>query len=531
MSKADATTPQALEALAWRCLKAGRPREALAACRQLTQRFADYTPGWYSGSQIALQLNQPQIALRAAEEVLRRSPGHPGARLQQAHCVLRLGREHEARDLLLALDKVSLQSAYQHSTLALLLSRLDLHERALHHYQCALRLEPEVAEHYYNLATIHRFLGNTEAAEAALGSALERDPGDAQAHKLRADLRRQTARHNHVGELRAAIDSGTASPRDRATLYYALAKELEDLEQWPEAFEALRAGADGRRALMRYQVADDVDTLDTIARVYHREFMARPVAGDDSERPIFVVGMPRTGTTLVERILGSHSQVHAAGELHHFARCMSRAVAALPQAGSELSKQARVALSAELDFAALGRDYLQSVPPAALEAPRFVDKMPLNFLYLGLIHRALPQARIIHLRRHPMDTCFAIYKTLFADAYPFSYDLEELADYYLAYHRLMAHWESVMPGAIHTVHYERLVTDFDRECRQLLAHCALPWEADCLAFHRSRDASTTASASQVREPVHDRSVGRWRHFQAQLEPLAERLRAAGLSLD
>lgn len=522
---------QALEQRAWQCLKAGQPREAIECCRRLNQHHPEYASGWYSCSQIALQLGKPAAALQAVDNLLQLQPKHPGAQLQRANCLMRLGREAEARPLVAALDDAPLQSAYQHATLALLLSRLDEQERALAHYRHAATLEPEVAEHHYNLASVLRFVGDTGDAEAALDTAIRLAPDDAEAHKLRADLRRQSPQSHHIPQLEAALGRAR-DPRQIATLHYALAKELEDLERWPEAFAALDRGARQRRALMRYDVADDVDTLDTIARVYDRDTVTGPAsAGNDSEAPLFVVGLPRTGTTLVERILGMHSRVHAAGELNQFALCMSRAVAQLPDARGKLSKQQRVALSARLEFAALGRDYLASIPPAAAAMPHFVDKMPLNFLYLGLIKRALPGARIIHLRRHPLDACFAIYKTLFADAYPFSYDLDELAEYYLAYHRLMAHWETVLPGAIHTVHYEQLVSDLEPQSRALLAHCGLPWEDACLDFHRSAAASTTASASQVREPVHQRSVGRWRHFARELEPLAERLRAGGVVLD
>jgi tetratricopeptide (TPR) repeat protein len=524
----------ALEQRAWDCLRAGQSRAAIHCCEQLNRQYPHYAAGWYTSSQVALRLNNAHAALAAVEQLLRLQPQHPGGRLQQAHCLMRLGREAQARPLVLALDGEPLQSAYQHATLALLLSRLDLQERALEHYGHAVRLEPEVGEHYYNLATVQRFLGDVDAAERALDAALARNPDDAQAHKLRADLRRQTPERNHVAQLQQAL-LGAASPRQRVTLEFALAKELEDLERWEEAFAALRRGADGRRALMRYQVAEDVDTMATIAAVHDTAFLAAPGTGpspgDAGARPIFVVGLPRTGTTLVERILGMHPAVQAAGELNHFARCLSQAVAALPAASPRISKQQRVALSAGLDPVALGQAYLDAARPAARGAAHFVDKMPLNFLYLGLIRRALPEARIVHLRRHPLDACYAIYKTLFADAYPFSYSLEELADYYLAYHRLMAHWDAVMPGVIHHVQYERLVTQLEPGCRALLAHCGLDWDARCLDFHRSREASTTASASQVREPVHRRSVGRWQHFARQLAPLAERLAAGGVAVD
>jgi hypothetical protein len=165
------------------------------------------------------------------------------------------------------------------------------------------------------------------------------------------------------------------------------------------------------------------------------------------------------------------------------------------------------------------------------ERAHFIDKLPFNFLYAGLIHLALPRARIISLRRHPVDTCYAVFKQFFKDAYPFSYDLDELAQYYIAYDQLMQHWHAVLPGVIHTVRYESLVEDLETEARRLLDHCALPFEEACLRFHENRAASTTASATQVRQPIYRSSVARWRCYADELEPLRARLRAAGIEAD
>ncbi len=529
-------TPKQAEARLWQLVDQGKNLEAVAACQQLNRQWPDYGPGWYSTSQLATRLGQHDRALQAVTRALQLDPGNRAWQLQQAVCLMRLGRYQEARPLVLALDREQLPTAYQCATLGLLLSRLDLQEQALPHYQRAARLEPGVANNFYNLATVHRFLGNTSAADTALEQALELDPADGEAWRLRADLRRWDERDNHVAELRALLAGDALTPRARVQVQHALAKELEDLERWEESFEALQTGATLRRQQTRYQVQGDLDTLARIAGVYDAGLFQGDIRGHDNAEAIFVIGMPRTGTTLVERILSSHSQVHAAGELNNFAIEMSRAVQALAQRQSaggaaKLDKLARVELSAGLDFAALGRAYIDSTRPATAGSPRFVDKMPLNFLYAGLIHLALPRAKIVHLERHPLDSCFAIYKTLFADAYPFSYDLEELGRYYLAYRDLMQHWHEVMPGVIHEVRYEDLVVDQEGQSRALVDYCDLDWQDSCLAFHQNRAASTTASASQVREPIHARSVGRWRHYERQLAPLVALFRDAGLDLD
>jgi hypothetical protein len=238
--------------------------------------------------------------------------------------------------------------------------------------------------------------------------------------------------------------------------------------------------------------------------------------------------MPRTGTTLVQRILGSHSAVYSAGELSTFGLELTRLARATlrppPRSGPDF-----VAGTAQLDFRVLGEAYIEKTKPMRDNSPHFIDKLPFNYLYAGLIHLALPHAKIINLHRHPMDTCYAVYKQLFKDAYPFSYDLDELGQYYIAYHGLMQHWNEVMPGVMHTLRYEAVVADVEGEARRLLQFCELPWEDQCLRFYEDIQASTTASALQVRQPVYASSISKWHHYERQLEPLRIRLESAGIN--
>jgi hypothetical protein len=237
--------------------------------------------------------------------------------------------------------------------------------------------------------------------------------------------------------------------------------------------------------------------------------------------------MPRTGTTLVERILASHSDVFAAGELSNFAVQMMAQVRE-KAAARAVSRDDIVRLTAGLDFASLGKAYVDSTRPATGHTARFIDKLPLNYLYAGLIHLALPNATIVHVQRDPMDTIYAVYKTLFVDAYPFSYDLEELARYFVAYHELMAHWHTALPNVIQTIRYEDLVANVDAEVRRLVDACGLDWQPDCLEFYRNKEASTTASSVQIRRPVYRSSVGKWRDYEARLQPAVTILRDAGI---
>jgi hypothetical protein len=270
--------------------------------------------------------------------------------------------------------------------------------------------------------------------------------------------------------------------------------------------------------------------MSAITESFDAERMAAAgTVGHGDASPIFITGLPRSGTTLVDRILSSHSKVQSLGEIND----LSYAVVALGRNADAERRPAAGRLelirrTAQLDFAALGRDYLRRAAGYPQQRPRFIDKTPWNFLYLGLIALALPQARIIHVRRNPMDSCFALYKTLFRSGSPYSYDLDDLARYYLAYHRLMQHWRRVMPGRFLEMEYEQLVRSQATATRELLEGCGLNFERQCLEFHLNTAPAATASAAQVREPLHARSVGMWKHYAAQLAPLAEALAAGGL---
>jgi hypothetical protein len=221
--------------------------------------------------------------------------------------------------------------------------------------------------------------------------------------------------------------------------------------------------------------------------------------------------------------------VSSAGELD----CLALSIVdAVKQRSGQapITRQDLVALSATVDFAMLGRGYLRRARAATGAGGRFIDKMPLNYLYCGLIRRALPNAKIVYVRRHPMAVGYAMYKTLFKDGYPFSYDLNEIGRYYVAHRRLMEHWRTSMPGAVHELNYEDLVADQRGETRKLLEYCGLDWEEGCMAFHRNLTATTTASAAQVRRPVYSSSVSMWRHYERQLAELKNQITSAGLDL-
>ncbi|MFT3976743.1 MAG: sulfotransferase [Sphingomonas bacterium] len=376
----------------------------------------------------------------------------------------------------------------------------------------------------YDRGGVDRALGGLDAAEALFDRVIADRPGDWDAWANRSTLRRATVERNHVVALEAALAESGGDAEARIALGHALAKELEDLGRYDAAFAHLKDAAAARRARLSYRVADDVAAMEAIAATFPADLL-RNAAPSEEPGPIFVLGLPRSGTTLVDRILSSHSRVTSLGEIQDFA------LALIAQARGARDKGDLIRRSAAMDHAALGHAYRARTAGRAPDAPFAIDKTPLNFLYIGLIALALPEARIVHVRRGAMDGCFAMFKTLFRMGYPFSYDLHDLAAYRIAYERLMAHWRAALPGRMIEIDYEALIADQAGESRRLIEGCGLEWEEACLAFHANPAPVATASAAQVRMPIHDRSVGLWRRYEKGLAPLAVALSAAGIALD
>jgi tetratricopeptide (TPR) repeat protein len=391
----------------------------------------------------------------------------------------------------------------------------------------ACDLAPNDPAVLYDLALSHFYLNEMDTADALLERVLALAPGNGAALHVRSQLRTWTRETNHIDELRRVVAQPRLRNQDEVFANFALAKELEDLGEYAESFKALRRGNDAKRSVLSYDVRDDVRAMHNVMAHYTADALSGIGNGDESRGPIFVVGMPRTGTTLVERMLGSHSAVTSVGEAMDFPTEMA-ALAKRTYAQSGSTDPDLLKASLAMDFAELGRSYLRAVQDAAHGRVHTIDKLPFNFRYCGLIHKALPNATILHVTRNPMDTCMAVFKTVFINAYHFSYRLDELAEYYVAYRRTMDHWHAVMPGVIHDVSYEHLVADPAAWSRRLIRWCGLPWEDAVLDFHRSTKPSTTASAAQVRRPVYRSSVQKWRNYADELQPVLERLARAGL---
>ncbi|MGH8194585.1 MAG: sulfotransferase family protein, partial [Woeseiaceae bacterium] len=317
-------------------------------------------------------------------------------------------------------------------------------------------------------------------------------------------------------------------PSKNIFIYYALGKELEDLELWDEAFRYYEMAGEAAKSVSAYDVERDLDiietTINTCDEAWLRSASASAALPDEEPVPIFVVGLPRSGTTLTERIIASHSRVCSIGETYFLQTAIRRESGI--DTGESMSPEIIVA-AANASAAKIRSDYLAAVGYKLGSEPMFVEKLPENHLYLGFIAKSFPDARIVHVRRNPMDSCFAMFKQSW---FRYAYTLEDVGRYYVAYDRLMSHWRSVLGDRLTEVAYESLVAEQEGETRCLLDRLGLPFEDACLRFEQSSAPSATASAVQVREKVHDRSVDRWRRFEDQLSGLREYLEGQGIDI-
>jgi tetratricopeptide (TPR) repeat protein len=411
--------------------------------------------------------------------------------------------------------------AAAHNNLGNALSKQDRTDEAQAHYERALVLKPDYANAYNNLGNVFKEQGRFDDAMAQYERAIAIRPDFAAAHLNRSEIKSFRHGDGDLAMLEALAGSEGLSADNAVYIHFALAKALEDAGDYAQAFEHLRKGNAGKRAQVNYKEEGVLALFQRISAVFNRGLLNQfEREGDPSSVPVFVVGMPRSGSTLIEQILSSHPQIHGAGELTAIETMESTG---LFEAGDPpLPYPESISAFDRQGFRRLGQSYLSRLPKVANGELRIIDKLLGNFVHIGLIRLMLPNARIIHSTRHPIDTCVSCYFKLFNTGLHFTYDLAELGRYYLAYSQLMDHWRSVLPML--EVSYEDVVNDLEGQARRLIDYCSLPWDDRCLHFHKSTRTVRTASAVQVRQPLFRSSLQRWRRYEAELGPLLDELR-------
>jgi tetratricopeptide (TPR) repeat protein len=438
-----------------------------------------------------------------------------------AAILLQLGRAGEAEAVVCQALQLEPGVADAYDSLAHVSMLLGRHERSNALYRRVVEIAPRDPRFWYNLASSERSFGRLVEAQGACDRAIALDATHYASYLLRSELRIQSPDSNHIEELRSQLARADLSDRARVPLGYALGKELDDLQRFDEAFYWFAQAAGARRRQLAYDVTVDERKMERIKEVFPAAPLRDESPGRDSSRFIFIVGLPRSGTTLLEHILTGLADVRSNGETENFARAL---MAATPPGSGDLFARAA---AAEPDVVAANYKRLADSSPAA---GKIIEKLPVNYLYLGAIRRALPRSKIVLIRRQPLDSCFAMYRTLFAAAYPFSYDFEDLARYYAAYDRLICHWREIFGETLCQVEYEALVRD-PRNVGSLVAqYCGLDWTPEAVEVHKSATVSFTASAAQIRRPIYGSSSGRWRHYRAHLGPLIDALRRRGVAV-
>jgi tetratricopeptide (TPR) repeat protein len=522
-------TSQELLLQAGAALDRGDAAQAGGFAARLLQAEPAHPHAHFLAGLAAMELRQMPKALEHLHQAASARPRHPDYAVQFAKALVRAHRTGEALQVANVALALSPRDPLMLDMLGTVYTKCHAHERAASVFRRAVALAPANPICHFNLATSLIFAGDVEQAESELDACLALAPDYWPAYGVLSRLRQQSLASNHVELLLLLAQQTIGDPAAQMQLHMALAKEYEDLGHYAEAFEHLQIGKSVNRNARSYTTDRDEAIVHALIRAFPEPRPQPP--GCQTDEPIFIIGMPRSGTTLLERILSSHPEVYAAGELQNFGVMLER----LSGGRSPVMLDPQVIERARhIDWEQLGDLYLSSTRPTTSLKPRFIDKLPHNFLYAGFIANALPNARIICLRRNPLDTCLSNFREPFAEASPFhgySFDLLDTGRYYLLFDRLMAHWKRVLPGRILEVDYETLVSEQETCTRQLLDYCSLPWNDACLHFERNQAPVSTASSVQVRAPIHQSAVRRWKKYETQLTGLRELLMAAGIDCD
>jgi tetratricopeptide (TPR) repeat protein len=457
---------------------------------------------------------------------LKQSAYLPLARRGLSQALLAQGALLEAESTVRGLLQMEGKNPNNWVLLATVYARLMRQEDALAAFEEAARINPDEVRIRLSIGHLNKTLGRRSDCEQAYRRCLEMNPGMGEAYWSLADLKNYAFSEAEIAAMQALVKGEDGDDEDQAHLHFALGRALEQQQDYPGAFDHYATANRRRRKTVPFDIAAFENKTRRVRECFDAAFFAaRSGSGYPDPSPIFIVGLPRSGSTLVEQILASHSSVEGTFELPN----LLTIVREFDHADAAHDAYPEIVCSAPFEYLAdLGRRYIEETAPLRGSRPYFIDKMPNNFSHVGLIQAILPRSIIIDVRRHPMDACFSTYKQNFAEGQSFSYDLEDLGRYYRCYLSLMDHWDDVLPGKVLRLRYEELIRHPEAQIRRLLSHCSLAFEPACLSFHETKRSVRTASAEQVRQPLYTSGVGYWRHFEAQLAPLR---RALGDSLD
>lgn len=500
-----------------------RPAEAERCYREALTLKPDYRQALIGLAKSQQAQNRFADALAAYDRALALAPQDLDALLGRAEVLIECVQRTAALDCCRRARTLAASDAAQLQRVGLAFHDFDAHREARACFEAALVLQPDLAEAHNSLGITLGDLGDLPHAEAEYREALRLKPDHVGAYYNLTSLIRLMPEDALWAPLMSMAETlGQRATDEQILLHFALGKVWEDNRDYDQAFEHFLYGNRLKHGYSRYDEARQVEFYRNYIRIFSTSFLANHSgAGTRDETPIFIVGMSRSGTTLVEQILASHPQVHGGGEMQLLRRCACLELGPLADEAEIPQRLAQLEGSA---FTRIGERYAAALKELAPGAVRVTDKLPGNMVLVGLMHLAFPRAHIIHCVREPLDTCVSCFTKHFTTGHDFSYDLGELGRFYRLYTELMRHWHAVLPpGRMLEVRYEDVVKDLEGQARRLLTFCGLDWDDACLRFHEHRRVVRTASLAQVRQPIYASSVGRWRHYEKYLDQLKQAL--------
>jgi len=468
-------------------------------------------------------LGQTQPASDQLTHLLTLDPSHFTARITLAESLYQQGKLDEMSQ---HIEQLESQSANDHQALCIIgdfLRKHSLYQQSQTCYEKAVALDDSNPELFKFIAVNSNALGQFDEALAAIRKTLALKPDHAEAYKLLASASNSDINDHDIKTINVLLNNANTPALDKMYLAYALAVIKEKQQQYPEAFTFYQQANDiEKQRFPQYQVEQDIQVMQQVQSVFTEEFMHQHQGlGEQSDGPIFIVGMPRSGSSLVEQILASHSNVYGAGEMV----LMSRFLEGIRGITGEVFPGGLDKFDNAL-YQQLGQQYIQRLREYSHSPEQhfITNKMPTNFVLIGLIKIMLPSAKIIHTKRNAIDTCMSCFKNSFGQPQPYTHKLEDLARYHLAHDQLMSHWHQVLPFQIYTAEYESLIENPQEEIEALLNYCKLPFEENCLSFHKTQRAVPTLSFNQVRQPIYNKAIASWKNYEAQIQPLLNSLK-------
>ena len=510
-----------LLAQAARLHKEGRLEEAEKLYRQALKNNPDNVDAMRMLAMVAATLKRYEDAERLLRRALGIAPDFLTAVIDLGRILKEQDRFEEAIDYFKKAIEINPHNPQTHFLLAGAYAPAALNHEAVREYQRTLQLSPRHPGALLGLGNALKTIGRLDEAVRAYHDCISVKPNNGETYWSLANLKTYRFSNEQLEEMKKRVEDGNAAgEKSEINFLFALGKAHDDRQDYDRAWRYYEQANNKQRMLVQYDPVHTETINDAIIEVFDKTLLdEKNGSGHPDPAPIFILGLPRSGSTLIEQVLASHSQVEGTSELPYLGRVATslnrnRADGVnYPEAVRELASE---------NFAALGEDYIRYAQLHRTEGkPCFIDKMPNNFPTIGFLHLILPNAKIIDARRHPLDACVGNFRQHYARGQTFAYDLTDIGEYYLQYQRMMDHWHEVLPGRVLTVQYEDVVTDFENQVHRILEYCRLPWEDNCIRFYETERPVRTASSEQVRQPIYTEALNYWRNYEARLGELME----------